>query len=1554
VSVVRQSTPTTRRKPASSNKKKEGVTTTTKTVTREDDVSSHVITFSSLSLKREHMKHKQIAQKEAQAANSMCLPIAINGITMGVALVDQGASRSVMRRSCYERFRTLHGPQAPRIIPVTRMYVLSSSNEVIPIIGRFRANITYSHHGQHPEHAGVLIASTLIYVAEDTDKKDIICDMIIGRSTMATSKYSCIDLKGTGALISNQKGDAHSVIPCSNCSFYDDAQGRSQLQAEVQDDARDSTIECNTYASHIMRIHTLVNSREGLTADAKAHLHSHLLTHYGSFSFGNQAIPTKDEEETLDESDERDDESHFGDTNEVVQLCHLMSELDKTVPCSPEETNVVTAILSTFVPDVVEKPARVMQKNSEKGDSMSGKPTLSSTEDEVDEIEFPFTPPTMREDSPEYHQAKAAAIAEMINKNTLLDTQQKQQLTITLMKHADRFSMKGENMERTDSVQHEIDTKDRRPFRERLRQYSPAIQEVIMREVETMLKQGVIVPSKSAYASNLLLVRKPDESSEGGVKNRVCASFVQLNAQTEKDSYPLPNIQYIFDRIGRSVWFTTMDLLSGFWQVMIKPEHRHKTAFITMRGLYEYVVVPFGLCNAPATFQRMMDAIILPEYRAFIETYIDDLMTHSKTFEDHLRHLDILLTALKKHRLVVKLNKCKFAQKEVKFLGHVISHNIIKTNPEAVAAIKNWQRPLGGGKTAVTAVRGFLGMAGWYRKFIPNFAKVARPLVNLTKNDVVWEWSGECQQAFESLRDALTVSPVLAVADPNKPFIMHTDASDHAMGAILQQEDSNGDLHPIAYASKTFNSAQTRYATTEREALAIVWALQHFNTYCEGHKYTLLTDHQALSYIRTNKDNSKRISRWQLLLQHYHLDIHYIKGKDNHAADLLSRDKMELITANTIGTKRKAARKESHDEDYEVELVVAKRPSQHKKGDIEYRIRWKGYVEADDTWVSSANAAGARIASAEFEKREAAKLALEKSRDDEYNLQSRADFKCQKCNEVFANDAARHIHHYHQHQIQMPTDLLRKMEVTTDVQSFAKLQQQEKQFRCIFNSQLGELDIPVDKYEKRTLTNHEFIMTDQGLLMMMDTAALRTRLRAHTQLRLCVPSTERQRILYEIHNKSSHPGVMHMYDLLQERYWWPSMLKDTYKYVSTCRDCQVNKGEKNTSLSRPMTIPSKPWSHIAIDHVGPFPMSNSGNKYILVIVDRFTRYVEAVAVTDTSAKTTAEVIMNHIICRYGVFEVLLSDRGSGFLSEIFTGIMKLLGIKQKKTTAFHPKSNGMVERFNKTLKKMLKRWVNQQHTDWDLLLPFALFAYNTSKHSTLKETPYYLNFARQARTITDTIIHSDFEQVKSVHAYSSEVAEKLKNVHDQVRVILNDINHKRQTELDDIDDKCKLTVGDEVYLHDSTTPIQRSHKFIKRWLGPFLIIQANNNGTSVIMKNDGTSLVSNDRLRRVVDGTTDLRERHQRDMELATEELQLVAEKMSELTARQTQLEAAITVANHGQSLEATSTGLSSSQDHRITPGEEEHKCEDEASVEDEESIEVNMMTMHEGIRIMM
>ena len=1397
---------------------------------------------------------------EKAVAQSMCLPIVVNGVDAGVALIDQGATRSVMRRSAYERIKDRMSLRT-QLRKVKNMFVVGSTNEQVPIVGAFVADL-YTQQQQ-------LVSHTLIYVADDKNGKDIVCDLVLGRSSIATSHYSCVDTRDSGALVALE-GTAHERIPCCKCEFKEDEDGKSQLTL-VPTGVSDTAIPSAHVRLHKIRVMSaLVNQRRSLSDEQKGYLLDHLLAHRHLY-------------DTHQDSDD-------GMMQDSIKMCHLMTKLGRRDRAASEDDDVLR-LFASFIPSSVRKSL-----HSDADDPV----TSSTTSDDVDvdDIDFPYTPVTRRDDSVEYHAAKNAKIDEMVNGNEHLSSQQKDALRNLLHTHADRFSMKGENMERTDSVQHEVDTGDKRPFRERLRQYAPAVQKIIDDEVQQMLKDGVITPSKSPYASNLLLVRKPDPTAEGGVKNRVCASFVQLNNQTVKDSYPLPNIQYIFDKIGRSVWFTTMDLLSGFWQVLIKPEHRHKTAFITMRGLYEFIVMPFGLCNAPATFQRLMDHVILPEYRDFIETYIDDLMTHSLTFDDHLKHLTVLLDSLRKHKLVVKLSKCKFAQQEVKFLGHVISFNSIKTNPESVQAIAAWQRPAAGGKKAITAVRSFLGMAGWYRKFIPNFAAIAKPLFDLTKKDAEWNWTAECQKAFDSIRDALVSKPVLAVADPNRPYILHTDASDIAMGAILMQENEKGEVHPIAYASKTFNSAQCNYHVTDREALAIVWALLHFNTYCEGHKYTLLTDHAALAYIRSNTNSSKRIYRWQVLLQGYDLQVKYLPGKDNHAADLLSRDAMVSTPSvppahiNTTRVKRSKKRATLSREVYEVERIVARRAVENDSGNdrdtdrCEYLVKWKGYPETDNTWELDSSLTDAADAIADYEK---GRVVVEDV-PEEVNEKT-TKLICDICSHESVNESALYVHRFHEHNLNVPTDRLAKLDMTVDVDVYRKLQQADADLREVFNTQLGTEGVDtLSPYHRKMMLNNEFVLSNDGLLYMMEYSHTRARSKVHTQLRLCVPKTERRRLMYHYHDGHAHPGVIHLYDKLREYVWWPRMLTAVCDYVRQCHECQKVKGERAKYLPRPMSVPEGPWTHIAIDHIGPFPMTNRGNKYILVIVDRFTKYAEAVACVDDTAATTAQIIIDHVICRYGFPLVLLSDRGSGFTSGLFTQLLKILSIKKIKTMAYHPKSNGGVEIVNKTVKKTLKLWVNEHQNDWDVLLPYAIFSYNTAVHSTVHETPFYLNSGRQARTAVDAIRRDDLDNYRDTHGYARELAEKLHNVHTRVREIYNNINDERAEAIQHESTRT-YEIGDRVWLFDPTTPIGRSKKLVRRWRGPYVLVRMSNDQmNATLMKEDRQMTVNVDRIRPYDKGIVSIEDQHKRDIELAETELTAINDTISELHRKRRQL----------------------------------------------------------------
>ena len=310
----------------------------------------------------------------------------------------------------------------------------------------------------------------------------------------------------------------------------------------------------------------------------------------------------------------------------------------------------------------------------------------------------------------------------------------------------------------------------------------------------------------------------------------------------------------------------------------------------------------------------------------------------------------------------------------------------------------------------------------------------------------------------------------------------------------------------------------------------------------------------------------------------------------------------------------------------------------------------------------------------------------------------------------------------------------------------------------IYNTDLGQTDISgLTSYERRILDHHEFVLTTDGLLYCIDLPGARAKSKLRTQLRLCLPATERKRMLHSVVNDgwSGHPGVVHTYDALRERVWWPRMLKDVVKHVGECETCQRSKGARQQLPTQPVDVPYYPWSHVSVDHVGPLPTTDRGAVYLLVVVDRFTRYAEAFPMnTDPTAADTAEIIVNNIVCRYGLMHVLQSDRGAPFVSQLAAQVYSRLGIRQVKTAAFHPQSNGVVEVLNRTLKSTLRLWANENQSDWDVLLPYALFAYNTATHSLHNETPFYLQHGRQARGLADVAVSQDLHQKHDVPSYA--------------------------------------------------------------------------------------------------------------------------------------------------------------------------------------------------------
>lgn len=444
-----------------------------------------------------------------------------------------------------------------------------------------------------------------------------------------------------------------------------------------------------------------------------------------------------------------------------------------------------------------------------------------------------------------------------------------------LERHAKTFATSYDSLGSCNLRKHEILTEKKAPIFIPPRRKSTAERDAMAAEVSKMLQAGVIRPSRSPWSFPVVLATKSDGSK------RFCVDYRELNKITIADQYPVANVDDILDRLQSSKIFSTLDLKCGYWQVQLEEDSIPKTAFSTPDGHYEFVRMPFGLRNAPADFSRLMREIFgnLP----FVETYIDDLTVHSTTMEEHVEHLRQVFQLLTQYNLRLNKEKCHFGLKRVKVLGFIVGEGKVGQDPDKTSAISERTPP-----KDLSELRSFLGLSGYYRRFIKDYAKICVPFYRLMKKDTKFEWTEDCQHAFEMLKRKLTEQPVLKLADMGKGFVLHTDASGYAIGAVLAQEDDDGE-HVVAYASRTLRGAEVNYGITDKECLAVVWAVSHFHVYLHGNPFEVVTDHAALTSMIEKQAATGRIARWIMLLRDYPMTIRYRKGSTHCNADAVSR-----------------------------------------------------------------------------------------------------------------------------------------------------------------------------------------------------------------------------------------------------------------------------------------------------------------------------------------------------------------------------------------------------------------------------------------------------------------------------------------------------------------------------------------------------------------------------------------------------------------------------------------------------------------------------------------
>ncbi|MES9881967.1 MAG: reverse transcriptase domain-containing protein [Sedimenticola sp.] len=946
-----------------------------------------------------------------------------------------------------------------------------------------------------------------------------------------------------------------------------------------------------------------------------------------------------------------------------------------------------------------------------------------------------------------------------------LSESQKQQLLALIGRNRDVFATCTEELGSSNIYSHKIETGDAQPVHRRPYRASPQQKAEIERQVEDLEKHGIISQSKTLWQSPVVLVKKRTGDY------RFAIDFRELNKVTQPMRWPITDFRDMIDTLGesKSSFFSVIDMAQGFFQIPLDPTTKHKTGFTCHMGVYSFNRLPFGLMNSPMAFSLVMNEVLRGINFKFALCYIDDVLIHSQSFDEHLNHLSQVFTRFREANLRLKPSKCCFAAKEVKYLGHRFSKDGMSVDQEKIEAVKSYPEP-----KSQREVRSFLGLCNYYRRFVKSFADIARPLNSTLCKNAKFEWTDECRDSFNTLKKALTEAPILVFPDFSKKFILYTDASIEAISYILGQKDSENREHVIAYGGRSLRPAERNWGISDLEGLALVEGIRYYRTYLADKEFDVYTDHQALTSLKTIQSPG-RLGRWAIFLQGYNYNVVHKAGKLHSNADALSRRPYEQQEDKGETTA------EADDLPIDPQVDVTD-------------ISPKCYTEYTFAFPSD--------------------TAVTVNTLDTHAQQDTLSEMIQAIDTYQSIAPAEH--------------LLSTCNINMSEEGLRDTQQEDPDFKDMFQY-LEHNKVPENRNAAgKVVAESQYYVIDNELLFHLYHPRSKGHKWQNVTKQLAVPLKLRDTVLKQYHDAltACHYGVERTYEAIRMKYFWPSMYRDIQMYVKTCEPCQQSKRYVHFRKAKLQPLPvGDVFSRVHMDVLGPLPQTEEGYKYILLLVDAFSGWCEAIPLKTLEARETAYKIYQEFICRMGCPTSVLSDRGSNFMSKVMQEMCSMFQITKLKTSSYHPATNSTVERMNSVILQKLRVYCNDKQAKWVDYLPSIMMSYRISPAvDSSQYSPYYVLFGRECRLPIDNLLLPG-TQDKTVEEHLRQLTQNVQVCRELVKENRQAAQVKYKTQYDKVAKTPKYKVQDNVWVYSPVTPKGQSGKMIRRWIGPYYIAE---------------------------------------------------------------------------------------------------------------------------------